>query len=620
MNKLMFGCLLIGCAHTSMDISGREDARDATSLADSLHDADPKVRARAAIGLGRVGSPAALVELRRALGDRESRVRAAVVFALGIAEDAEAERLLVTQYSATTTEPEREAVVIALGRVGREAGAEALARIGDARSLTALGVIGYRKQQIPPNSVTRIVAKLSSEDAAVRWAAAYALFRLPSDFPQAVEPLKAACADKDAEVRAMAVRALAARGPDEVATFEAALGDADWHVRVQAARGLAGTADGAIKLGAKLEGSMDLHTLLAALEALRGEAARPEVQQGAGRLTSHADERVRCAAAVVADLPGGKINATRGCGADQARVSKDTGELRELWEAGDAKVQAAVAEQVGRMVSERHGGSKLLAELVDNAKDPGVLAAAADAVNSAADAGWRDQATAVRLAKRLSGNIPLEARISIVGALGSLAEPTAAKDALLLALSHHNAAVREAAKKALEKLKLPVPASVDVDSQPPSKGDTAEAQAKPLRATIQTERGAIIVDLHGTDAPRTVASFVHLARTGFYKGLVFHRVVPDFVIQGGDPRGDGFGGAPYTLRCEYNQRRYGRGAVGMALAGKDTGSSQFFITHSSHPHLDGRYTLFGQVVEGMDVVDAIQAGDVIKGVVIQARK
>ena len=102
---------------------------------------------------------------------------------------------------------------------------------------------------------------------------------------------------------------------------------------------------------------------------------------------------------------------------------------------------------------------------------------------------------------------------------------------------------------------------------------------------------------------------MQLARRGFYDGLAFHRVVPDFVVQGGDPRGDGYGGPGYSLRCEINAHRFQRGAVGVALAGKDTGGSQLFITHSSQPQLDGRYTVVGQLASGLEVLDALQAGD-----------
>jgi cyclophilin family peptidyl-prolyl cis-trans isomerase len=112
----------------------------------------------------------------------------------------------------------------------------------------------------------------------------------------------------------------------------------------------------------------------------------------------------------------------------------------------------------------------------------------------------------------------------------------------------------------------------------------------------------------------TVETFVMLARNGFFDGLPIHRVVSDFVIQGGDPRGDGEGGPGFTIRDEINQRPYLRGTVGIALDWADTGGSQFFITHSAQPHLDARYTVFGRVISGMDVVDKIEQWDVIRRV------
>jgi cyclophilin family peptidyl-prolyl cis-trans isomerase len=136
------------------------------------------------------------------------------------------------------------------------------------------------------------------------------------------------------------------------------------------------------------------------------------------------------------------------------------------------------------------------------------------------------------------------------------------------------------------------------------------------RAFLKTKLGTIEVLLDVVETPLTTASFVDLARRGFYDGLTFHRVEPNFVVQGGCPRGDGNGGPGYALRCEISQRPYGRGAVGLALSGEDTGGSQFFITHSPQPQLDGGYTLFGQVVKGMEVVDQIRPGDVIERVEI----
>jgi cyclophilin family peptidyl-prolyl cis-trans isomerase len=129
---------------------------------------------------------------------------------------------------------------------------------------------------------------------------------------------------------------------------------------------------------------------------------------------------------------------------------------------------------------------------------------------------------------------------------------------------------------------------------------------------IETDKGTIEIELDVLDAPLTADNFIALARKGYFDGLTFHRVVPDFVVQGGDPRGDGEGGPGYTIRDELNQEPYLRGTVGMALAWRDTAGSQFFITHSPQPHLDARYTVFGHVVNGIEVVDAINQWDVVK--------
>jgi cyclophilin family peptidyl-prolyl cis-trans isomerase/HEAT repeat protein len=128
--------------------------------------------------------------------------------------------------------------------------------------------------------------------------------------------------------------------------------------------------------------------------------------------------------------------------------------------------------------------------------------------------------------------------------------------------------------------------------------------------SMQTTRGEVMMELYKNYAPFTVMSFLKLAsQRGFYRGLSFHRVVPNFVVQGGDPRGDGWGGPGYSIRSEFSPLRYETGSVGLASSGKDTEGSQFFITHSPQPHLDGRYTIFGKVISGMDVVASIQLGD-----------
>jgi peptidyl-prolyl cis-trans isomerase B (cyclophilin B) len=141
---------------------------------------------------------------------------------------------------------------------------------------------------------------------------------------------------------------------------------------------------------------------------------------------------------------------------------------------------------------------------------------------------------------------------------------------------------------------------------------------KTYQATIETDRGEVALELYPEHAPKTVNNFVFLAREGFYDGVSFHRVIPDFMIQGGDPTGSGRGGPGYRFEDELqdNPLRHEKGVISMANAGPGTNGSQFFITHSPQPHLDGRHTVFGRVVEGQEVVDAIRQGDRMTRVVI----
>lgn len=138
------------------------------------------------------------------------------------------------------------------------------------------------------------------------------------------------------------------------------------------------------------------------------------------------------------------------------------------------------------------------------------------------------------------------------------------------------------------------------------------------QATIQTNRGDIVLELYPEYAPKTVNNFAFLAGEGFYDGVSFHRVISDFMIQGGDPTGTGRGGPGYRFEDEFagNPLRHERGVISMANAGPGTNGSQFFITHGPQPHLDGRHTVFGKVTSGLDVVDSIRQGDVMEKVTV----
>lgn len=141
-----------------------------------------------------------------------------------------------------------------------------------------------------------------------------------------------------------------------------------------------------------------------------------------------------------------------------------------------------------------------------------------------------------------------------------------------------------------------------------------------ITATLTTQYGDMKIEFFDKDAPITVDNFVRLAKSGFYDGLTFHRVIPDFVVQGGDPTGTGAGGPGYSIKCELtgDNQYHDRGVLSMAHAGRDTGGSQFFICHSRRntSHLDRKHTCFGKVTEGVDIVDQIRQGDKIEKIVV----
>ena len=172
--------------------------------------------------------------------------------------------------------------------------------------------------------------------------------------------------------------------------------------------------------------------------------------------------------------------------------------------------------------------------------------------------------------------------------------------------------IRRVAAETIEQLGKPRPryTPLPIDKPAAEYAEIVQWSREPHTATIHMVRGNVLVALMSQDAPLTAWNFATLARAGFFNDTTFMRVVPNFVVQGGDPRNDMEGGPGYAIRDEMNLQKYTRGAVGMALSGPDTGGSQFFITHSPQPHLDGGYTIFGRVTEGMnDVVDQTERGD-----------
>jgi peptidylprolyl isomerase len=220
----------------------------------------------------------------------------------------------------------------------------------------------------------------------------------------------------------------------------------------------------------------------------------------------------------------------------------------------------------------------------------------------------------VAAAGRLRVPDDVEALQAVIGALGAAKDPRAAPVLLDMLRRQPDRSVTLAAADALQSItgrdyrsSLPrwiQPLWADYD------WEYLRALPETLRVRIETIRGDIHCELYKSAAPFTVMTFLKLSeRQGYFRGLNFHRVVPNFVIQGGDPRGDGWGGPGFSIRSEFSPTTYGTGVIGVASAGKDTEGSQFFIMHSPAPHLDGRYTVIGRVLEGQNVVDRIQVDD-----------
>jgi cyclophilin family peptidyl-prolyl cis-trans isomerase len=309
--------------------------------------------------------------------------------------------------------------------------------------------------------------------------------------------------------------------------------------------------------------------------------------------------------------------------AEDPRAAVAEAALSALADVDDSRVNAVLRRALGR-------------------DDPGVQAAAAGAIASrSADKSRRDDAAIPVLTKavrELDNGVAIEARVASIEALGSLARsaepsplPKDATQSTTLAwlapamqpLARDPAfAVRQAARAALlheptllERFDAGVPPAFPGGFD--ERVADALARNRERKATglvVVTDAGEIRIDFTGAPAPIAQAVFADLAASGYFDGLVFHRVVPAFVVQGGDPRGDGYGGPGFVIPCERSNLRYERGAVGVALAGKDTGGSQFFIAHNREPRLDGRYTIIGQVSQGMEVVDQILPYDVIQRV------
>lgn len=624
-----------------------EDRRDYDPIAIGRAAAsrDPWVRSRAALTCGRLRDVEAPVHLPVLLGDPDPSVRRAAAFASGDSRDGRLVPFLVRALS----DPDPETASAAATALGVLGGAPAEAALRDVvaagqgpAAAAAAALFRVRDAALVP----LLSPALDAGDAALRKAAAYALARAPR--PGSEEALRGLLADADAEVSAWAARGLGLLGDTGAAPALAEV----------AKRAAAGPAIQALlaldRLAAKggaapfvrdagLSRHRDAHpgVAQAALTLLRRAPPDPAVRESLAAVVASGGRRGGIAlASLAASSPdealalafprGGPAALDLRLGAAEALpllpAEKAVEYLRALLGDPAPRVRMEAVSRFPRALAgppAAEPGRELLLRALAEA-DGAVRAAALEAASPAASGAGADAAVAAAWAKAFaaaagSGEPDLVA--SALDAAAGLAEG----GRLLLAARRDDPddQVRERARRLLVERFGEDPATF---AHRPARTRLSGADYRRLArlagtgrvvAAVVTTRGAFEAELFPADAPMTVDSFTALARAGFFDGTTIHRVVPDFVVQAGDPRGDGTGGPGYALRDERNALPYRRGRIGMALSGPDTGGSQWFVTLSRQPHLDGAYTVFGEVTSGLEVLDAVEQDDRLVSVAVR---
>jgi cyclophilin family peptidyl-prolyl cis-trans isomerase/HEAT repeat protein len=593
-----------------------QDSTGVEGLADRLsRDPSVEVRREAAFALGEIARPSGYSPLARALrDDPDLEVRALALEALGKLADRQATGDCVRHLVDREPRLRREAA-IALWRLADSTAAAPLTKVLDDRDpeVRAMAAWALEKTVMPRLVVPGLSALAYDNSWLVRAYAARTLGRQGA--PEGVGPLLELTRDGDVHVRVNACRALGQLADSTaVPQLSAALDDPNPYVRDVAATALGKLRDLDVVprlVGASRDPEPEVRAAAAgALGELEGPADSARAWAMLAPLTADPDVHVR--AQTYAAL--GQVRSPMALSMLQRCLSGESINGRQPGPLERASAAAALAR-----LHDTTALPALLAAL--DGRDAGLVSSVVDALGDlrAPDAGVAEAIVAAARANA-SPNEP-DVVISALEALAKLKSPAGAPLAEEQ-LSSSQARVRDAARALLVVLRGDSAAAeaARAHGPPPWKPAPLTAYRTPPAtagsAVIHTSRGDIALQLFPEDAPRTVANFVALARKGYYDHLTFHRVVPNFVIQDGDPTGTGWGGPGYAIRCEYNRRRYGYGTLGMALSGKDTGGSQYFITHTPQPHLDGRYTVFGQVTKGLEVVESITLGDEIQGVTI----
>jgi cyclophilin family peptidyl-prolyl cis-trans isomerase/HEAT repeat protein len=624
-----------------------------------LEDSEARIRRRAALAIGRVGLADGVQPLLLVLAsDREPEVRQMAAFALGVLGDPRATAPLIASLADPSTLVQGSAAE-ALGLIGDASAAEPIGRLvgeiiqsgalaqipgddDDARRDTPsaacrLGIFALVRLKAYP-ALASAVLDASGQPRVKWWPVAFALQRLEDR--RGLQALLTLAKDQNPYTRAFAVKGLGAlKDKAALPSLMLLLSSGDRAVLVETIRALGRIGDESaaaplqkIIHDVNVDPTVKLEAVgaIGSVHALGGSMP-PGVNDDLLDLLSDPSPAIRAAAlrSTAALDPDNFVLVLSALDPDKhwsVRAALATLLCTLAPEVGMVRLQAMLNDPDQRVLPAVLASLTKLkaptaaATLVDRLKadDPAVRAAAANGLGE-----LKSPAAATALAEAYAYGQRDSIYIARTAALDALAKygAAAATPVLKTALADKDWAVRVRAAMLLKELDPAAGAQAETQirpaptTEPPEVYQATRVTSPSVSAEIyiDTDRGTIQIELAVLDAPLTVENFITLARKGYFNGLSIHRVVPNFVIQDGDPRGDGEGGPGYTIRDEMNERPYLRGTVGMALdPWRDTGGSQFFITHSPQPHLDARYTVFGRVIAGMDVVDKIQQWDVIR--------
>lgn len=590
-------------ARAALAVGRIGDARGIELTRKLLDDASSAVREQAAFAAGILGEPALVPALLPLLDDPLPGAAARGAWALGMLGGAQGEQALIAAVGRAAPE-RRAALLLGLWRfTDPSAAATALPYAGDADAsvrMAALYVLARRPQA---SSLAILTAGLSDPDAPTAALCARALGLLAQ--AESVGPLAAAVETGTTPVRINAMLALAAvleKNPEAVfpperrARVLALAGDANPNVAVPALallRWLAEDRDAFRRLWTLATAGSERRQQVA-VQALMGALGAKSDELVDGAMASP-DPYLRAAAAeALSSLPEADATPRR------ARLSEDPAVIVRLKVLEGLKTADAVR------------ANRSLVDRLRDDPDAGVRAGALDCLSQAEDpAAWAIfQEMVVKSYADPQPDVP----ISAIGAAEKSPESPEARAVVEAAYRHPSVLVSRLARRALVKTFHADPEAFPWRQY--ATGKTVSDYAVLLQEArrrwmlrIDTSRGAFTVRLAGGPAPLTVMNILALAGKEYFDGAPVHRVVPNFVVQDGDPTGTGNGGPGYEIRDEVSVLPYAPATVGMALAGPDTGGSQWFVTQAPEPHLDGLYTVFGTVVSGFDVVMRIEQGD-----------